>query len=249
MRSLWLLLLLLVAACTKELTDLQPYPCPADNNCPSPLVCVAGVCAPVQADVDCSHANVDCSAVGGCWKNKVCEPTCGADAGSCAADRVCAGGACLVDCTQTSTCPAGLACRLVGNGPTRACMPTTINIPACMSFVPRATNECFTNCPGVNDVACSTGGYCPTHSICDAPSHCTCNAGWNGIKCSNGLVCNSSTNPCGANEWMCEWNTPAATCASTDPGPGICTCKNGMTLERGCTATPCEQLCDTAQSQ
>jgi hypothetical protein len=256
-----LLTLLLCAACTKELADLEPIACPKDGLCLDGLACIDGVCQKPRVDSRCDtiavgterpQDSVDCSLVGGdisCW-NGYCEQSCGSflpppdgGAGACAVGRVCVANRCLADCTDGGACPSGMVCRQVGDGPTKACLLSNQYVPACQSYLPVSSASCYT-CGAANFVVqCGNNRTCVNGSTCDpGGTTCTCTDDYDAFTCAGQLCTGGVT--CNYPNWYCRpkaITTP--TCQTIQYGSGTCMCSDGRTVSRSCTTTSCEELC------
>jgi hypothetical protein len=196
------------AACAKDLSQLEPFPCAKDGTCPDGMACVPGtgcitprIDSPCTADTDCKKASVDATCILG-----ACVTIC--DRVPCPEGRTCvrttvpaerpndspvAGAACMLPC-DTGSCPAGLVCVQLGTGQ-NVCTNGTIP-----DYVPIGAPCVDGKCPGHDgSVACS-GGTCVKRGCpCEPGMICTRREGGSlgvclpdctgGEACPSGSVC------------------------------------------------------------
>ena len=194
------LVLLALAACSKQAVDLTPFPCARDNTCPDGVACLPRVgCVKPQVDVLCK-ADADCAAVGSaaCDSGR-CGTTC-KDGTGCPAGRICSAssgdGVCLADCSAGETCPSDLSCNALFSGGKRGCLPAgvgrgeTCSSPGAACGPRGAGGLCDL---GRCEASCRDGAGCSAGSICTASKGtgiCLQDCGA-GQACSGGLTCNS----------------------------------------------------------
>lgn len=247
-----LLLVVGLAACAKDLSELAPYPCALDGGCPDGLACVAGKCARAVAGSICVPGITDCSPIGAGARceSGLCAAAC-VDGAGCAPGTVCTQrigeGACLPDCSFTSngTCPSGTFCTDLWYGQKRACTAAAASYDP-STVAPTAT-ACW-NCGsasyyGAGVVLCSDGRACPPNSRCVTDQQaCACNAGFEAYNCS-GALC-TSTAPCSAPNYFCRPGISPTTNSSLALFSGNCTCKDGRYPGFTCgTTETCDWLC------
>jgi len=111
--------------CARDLASLLPFPCADDGTCPDGFACnsadppgLYGACELPHADTICGQPAmnnfVDCTLAGSgfaCTDN-LCVPPCGTNGATCPEGRGCIDDTyCLLVCTQSQSCPAGLVCK------------------------------------------------------------------------------------------------------------------------------------------
>ncbi|TMA22492.1 MAG: hypothetical protein E6J88_14180 [Deltaproteobacteria bacterium] len=194
MRVRWLLVAALLAACAKDPADLTPFPCAADQGCPTGTACLPGTgCTSPQADVVCS-TDADCGNAGKCDTGR-CSPPCSNGAG-CASGRICSAttgaGVCLTSCTATAGCTAELSCEPLRLGGASACLPKGKGVGgACTGADGDACGPAGAGLAcsgGTCQTACGGGAACPSGFVCSSATAGICLA-----DCSGGQSCASGT--------------------------------------------------------
>ena len=244
--------LLLLGGCALETTDLLPFPCPTNRQCPDGLSCLDdGGCGhpelyssckgftaktettPEVPSTNCADAGLSC-AFGMCTKGCSKSADCGVGA-------VCVNNECLPDCTS-KPCPGDASCRKTfeANG-AKVCVRDETMFSACAGFDTQAQCESV-SCPNASGPRCAAGN-CPLHGICtnNSVGKCDCEYGFAPRMC-NGAACN---NNCTANTWSCFPNW-SETCTGTSVGfvRGLCRCKDGRSFSRSCSDNfSCEDKC------
>lgn len=199
------------AACAKDLSALEPFPCATDGTCPAGLACVAGtgcvtpkIDTPCVKSTDCSKASRDAACLRGACVT-ICERT------PCPAGRVCVRATlkrtdvfgtsssevagCMRAC-DAEACPAGLTCVELGTGE-KVCTDGTAP-----DYVPVGSPCLDGECPGHDgSVKCVFGGTCAKDGCpCEDGFVCSRRDGVGGVclpdctvsgTCANGSICKS----------------------------------------------------------
>ena len=185
----------LVAACAKDAASLAPFPCAADNTCPSGVLCLPGTgCVTPQPDALCPSGN-DCSAGLVCTVGR-CEPPC-SSSGGCVAGRVCSGGdggVCLAECAAGTSCPGKLECAELWQPGEKACMPSGVGFESSCATEGAACGPVGASAicnQGACGIACKDGAGCPSGQLCTAQSGigiCVADCA-DGGTCPSGRAC------------------------------------------------------------
>ena len=237
---------LLAVGCAKELNELTPFPCAADQQCPDGLACVPGTgCTPATVDAPCD-STTNCAAAGpevSC-ENGLCSQVC-QDGKGCPDGRLCSSAvgaaACAADCSQSASCPQGLECDPLWIGGERGCFAPSSGPTGCLGFDTKA--QCNFCGPTNFTTLCSGGGSCPAHSTCgQMAADCTCNPGYAPVDCG-GIAC---TGGCAFPGWWCAPVGQVQTACGDAPveASGTCLCRDGRALALECgNSASCEERC------
>lgn len=191
------LILALALGCAKSALDLTPFPCAADQGCPSGTSCLPGTgCVSPALDAVCA-SKLDCPAGSVCDSNR-CSPTCTNGTG-CPSGRACStstgAGVCLTSCTTSSQCPNQLSCE-----PLRIGAAASVCLPKGAGFGGTCTGADGAACgpagsglicsAGFCTSGCSDGSGCPTGFVCSGPGAGACLPDCTaGQACTTGLAC------------------------------------------------------------
>ncbi len=228
--ALLALVLLVVAGCSKSLSQLAPFPCAKDGTCPDGYDCTSARQCVVRAS--CAGGE-DCS--GTCVDLTTDERNCGACGAACLAGQSCCGSACTDTTTSTTNCGScGRAC-----GGALTCLQGQCGCAGGLT-------ACGTSCADVESDAanCGTcGASCGTHGVCSG-GVCGCAPGY--TQCGSACVdLTTDASNCGACGAACKLNgvCSASACVCPSTFPDVCgnACVNTATDANNCGA--CRATC------
>ena len=223
-------------------------PCDPDESCCPGAS--GGICVDLATDADhCGACAVACDPGHTCVAGRC--PEC-ATAADCAANEICANGACGPECATAADCAANEICVNGACGPECAtaadCAPHEICIsgacgPECATAADCAPNEICIS--GVCGPECATAADCAPNEICISGvcGPCTANADCaGGEECRNGLcIPGSCTVPDGYS--ACAVTTSGASFGYTGEGEYIDTCSTDAQCAPLCSPDPSRYGC------